>query len=188
MAANSLCSIPNCDKRAFGRGWCSAHYSRWRNHGDPLAGRTTPGEPIAWLEATLSNDDPDCVRWPYANNGRGYGSVLYRGTIMGAHRAMCLMAHGEPPSPEMVAAHTCGKGSSGCVNHKHIRWATAEQNVDDRVRHVRDGVTPPRKLSLNDVAEIRGQKGKTKISVLAAHYGVSESMISRINSGDRWTV
>ncbi|MGA5820817.1 HNH endonuclease signature motif containing protein [Kitasatospora sp. NPDC094028] len=30
------CLIPGCGKHAFGRGWCSMHYARWRTHGDPL--------------------------------------------------------------------------------------------------------------------------------------------------------
>ena len=30
------CSIANCQRPARGRGWCSKHYMRWWNHGDPL--------------------------------------------------------------------------------------------------------------------------------------------------------
>lgn len=29
------CSIKGCSRPVFGRGWCSAHYQRWRKHGDP---------------------------------------------------------------------------------------------------------------------------------------------------------
>lgn len=38
MATKSLCSIPECGKTAFARGWCKAHYLRWFRHGDPEAG------------------------------------------------------------------------------------------------------------------------------------------------------
>lgn len=34
-----ICSIESCDNPGYCRGWCSTHYYRWRNHGDPLAGR-----------------------------------------------------------------------------------------------------------------------------------------------------
>lgn len=30
------CAIDGCEKPVLGRGWCSMHYGRWRNHGDPL--------------------------------------------------------------------------------------------------------------------------------------------------------
>lgn len=29
------CSIEGCEKKAVTRGWCAAHYERWRQHGDP---------------------------------------------------------------------------------------------------------------------------------------------------------
>lgn len=32
-----LCSIEGCEKPAKGRGWCSAHWWRWKNYGHPEA-------------------------------------------------------------------------------------------------------------------------------------------------------
>ncbi len=37
MAIPRLCLIPDCNKPAKCRGWCSAHYERWRSNGGPLA-------------------------------------------------------------------------------------------------------------------------------------------------------
>lgn len=34
------CAIEGCEKPSWARGWCQAHYTRWKRHGDPLAGRT----------------------------------------------------------------------------------------------------------------------------------------------------
>lgn len=36
MATSRLCLIPDCNKPAKSRGWCNAHYERYRLHGDPL--------------------------------------------------------------------------------------------------------------------------------------------------------
>lgn len=36
MSKTSTCSIDGCGGQVFGRGWCQKHYSKWRNHGDPL--------------------------------------------------------------------------------------------------------------------------------------------------------
>lgn len=44
------CSVDGCNSDASteaqgARGFCRAHYSRWRRYGDPLAGRASPGSP-----------------------------------------------------------------------------------------------------------------------------------------------
>jgi hypothetical protein len=31
-----VCEIPDCDNPFYGRGFCSKHYTRWRNNGDPM--------------------------------------------------------------------------------------------------------------------------------------------------------
>lgn len=36
MASLKLCSIAGCGKPGSQRGWCGAHYQRWRRTGDPL--------------------------------------------------------------------------------------------------------------------------------------------------------
>lgn len=33
-----ICSVEGCEKTALARGWCGAHYRRWREHGGPLLG------------------------------------------------------------------------------------------------------------------------------------------------------
>jgi hypothetical protein len=32
------CSIEDCDRPTYARGWCGKHYKRWQRHGDPLVG------------------------------------------------------------------------------------------------------------------------------------------------------
>lgn len=35
--SEDICSVGGCPLRAHARGWCGAHYGRWRRYGDPLA-------------------------------------------------------------------------------------------------------------------------------------------------------
>lgn len=32
------CSVPECKRPLYRRGWCAGHYQRWKKYGDPLAG------------------------------------------------------------------------------------------------------------------------------------------------------
>ena len=49
------CSIDGCTSKVVARGWCNAHYLRWRHHGDPLGGK--PGPAVRKVI-----DFPDCTR------------------------------------------------------------------------------------------------------------------------------
>lgn len=48
----AVCAIEGCDKFVLGRGWCSAHYNRWRKTGDPLGIR--PGRYDGYVVPTCS--------------------------------------------------------------------------------------------------------------------------------------
>lgn len=94
------------------------------------------GEPLKWLmEHSAHQDRQECLIWPFARDGKGYGSTHVERRHIGAHRYMCQLAHGAAPSPEHHATHSCGKGAVGCVNPHHLRWATASQNRQDAFLH-----------------------------------------------------
>lgn len=181
-----ICSIEGCGREAKGRGWCMNHYMRWKRNGSPTGGGVVPGTGLKWLEETLTVQTDECVYWPFKRSIHGYGTIQFRGKNTGAHRAVCFMAHGEPPSAEHIALHSCARGMQGCVNHRHIRWGTHQENTDDRERDRKTGVTAwdnYHKLSLDDVRQIRSEKGVTQGDVLAKRYGVDRAHISRILSG-----
>ncbi len=37
-SSEDVCSVDECTSPPQSRGWCSMHYNRWRDHGDPLGG------------------------------------------------------------------------------------------------------------------------------------------------------
>ena len=189
MATPRICSIDGCGKPCKTRGWCSAHYQRWRAHGDPFGGRTPDGEPLAFLENTVVPFEGDeCLIWPYAKYGNGYGTIWHNGKMRPVHRVVCEADHGPPPSPEHEAAHLCGKGHEGCCNPKHLVWKTPAENQADRQAHgthwrgERHGNA---KLTESQVFEIRSST-KTQ-RVLAREFGVSYQSISDIKRRKRWS-
>ncbi|MFB8182628.1 HNH endonuclease signature motif containing protein [Streptomyces sp. NPDC055966] len=36
VRTGGVCTVKDCEKPKFGRGWCQMHYARWQDHGDPL--------------------------------------------------------------------------------------------------------------------------------------------------------
>lgn len=50
------CKIDGCDKRARGRGWCAAHYWRWRKHGDPRITKQRPHRRVREIRASSDTD------------------------------------------------------------------------------------------------------------------------------------
>lgn len=168
---------------------CGSHYERMRSTGDarpekPLRARS--GEPIAWIERQKDYDQDVCLFWPYSRNNKGYGVVQHPRTTV-AHRLMCMIAHGDPPSPSHQAAHTCGKGQDGCMNPRHIRWATAGENQHDRVGHGTSNRGKGAKLSTADVRTIRRrlERGEQP-TVIARAYGVSRITVHDIKAGRSW--
>ena len=184
-----ICSIDNCGKPAHGRGWCSDHYARWSRHGDPLAGRTVPGELERYFqEVVLPYKGDDCLIWPYSRSC-GYGYVSTGGGRYRVHRLACEILQGPPPTPDHVAAHSCGNGHLGCVNPNHVRWATNVENMADAIEH---GTTTAgtrhalAKLNDEQINTILSLKGDVTQRDLAARFGVTQSQISHIHTGKRW--
>lgn len=60
--SDRTCSIDGCKKpvgKVKSRGWCTAHYTRWQRHRDPLGGRARYG--------TSGCEKPGCDRSHHAN-------------------------------------------------------------------------------------------------------------------------
>lgn len=184
-----ICKVDGCHKRVVARGWCSAHYHRWRTHGDPLMGGTMFGKPGAFVAAASTATIDDCIIWPFCRNRHGYGEVRIDGRRMLAHRAVCIAAYGEPPTPYHQAAHLCGNGHEGCVNWRHLAWKTASENCADKLMHGTDhrgekhGMA---KLTEADVMEIRRLRGEMTQADIGTRFGIANTTVCNIQSKRSW--
>lgn len=187
MATKSLCSIPGCGKPYRGHGWCYAHYMRWWRYGDPLAGGTAVGEPERFLrEVILAYDGDECLTWPYAKTGKGYGWI---GKSL-VSRLVCEEIYGPPPTPDHQAAHSCGNGHLACCAKGHLSWKTSVENQADRLAHdthVRGERSATAKLTESDVHQVRLLKSTGQGHVeIAARFGVGPSTIRAVLEGRSW--
>lgn len=131
------CSFDGCIRKHHASGFCGLHHYRWNRYGDPayLSPKyTEKGMPLAWIDEHRNYSGDECLIWPFARTQKGYGTVKIDRRTTSVHRIMCEALNG--PAPEnMQAAHSCGQGFAGCVNPRHLRWATAAENTDDKIRH-----------------------------------------------------
>lgn len=174
--ARNICSIEGCDRVVSSFGWCSAHYRRWRRHGDPEAGGTPKGAAKTYLETVVFPYDGDeCLFWPFAK-ALGCGRVWYHGKYHGVPRLVCEHFHGPAPVRNLDAAHSCGNGHLGCVTGKHLRWATRRENAADTIkdgRTTRGEKNATAKLTRDEVREIRRLKGILCERELGERFGIS---------------
>lgn len=194
MANYRICSIPDCGKTVLNvRGWCSKHYQRWRKHGDPLGGpafRTSRGDSLRFVyEVVLNHHDGGCLNWPFCKVEDGYGRIWSDGKNGLAHRYVCELVNGPPPTRDHEAAHTCGNGHLGCVAPGHLSWKTKADNQADRLfhgTHDRGERSANSKISESDAREILSLRGTLSQREIGQRFGVSQAQISRILRGYRW--
>lgn len=136
-----------------------------------------------WVEQHVDYPHDDCcLIWPFGRHKDGYGILPVDGKQTYAHRYMCRLAKGEPPTPKHQAAHSCNRGHDACVNHHHLDWKTPGENHKEGEWHAKV------KLNVEKAAEIRALKGLEQTSVTAARYGVREITIRQVQSGRLWRV
>ena len=184
----TICDEVGCERRATSRGYCGKHYAQRKRLGQFATKYKAPwGAHKQFLERYRHYTGDDCVFWTFGHNGNGYGRVTFEGRKDYAHRVMCRWTHGQPPTDKPEAAHTCGKGHLGCVNPRHLQWASPLENQRHKRQHGTLSFGERRynhKLSDEVVANILKDDRPQK--VIAAQLGVNPSVISRIRSGLIW--
>lgn len=150
---------------------------------NPFASRVKIGQPIKFLEWASTQSVDGCILWPFKSRTGAkleYGSVSKGQSEFGrrAHRVLCGMAHGKPPTDKHEASHLCG--NSLCVNPKHVIWETHNENQARKLEHG-TRVTPV-KLDWDKARELRKQRFMYKKSAreLASIYGVSTTTIYKV--------
>lgn len=157
--------------------------SRAARHSNARGG----GQGIRFLRGLITHQGDDCVIYPLSRNLNGHGACAINGKRHLAHRLMCEMAYGPPPTPKHEAAHSCGRGHDGCVNPRHLSWKTRAENQADRYIHNRKPQRRyTRKLSNDQIDEIRALGGKKTNTEIAVMFGVTRQNIRQILLGQIW--
>jgi hypothetical protein len=139
---------------------------------------------------TDKGDGSGCWTWTGRINACGYGQLGVSGKLRSAHRLAYESSVGSIPDGVQVC-HKCDVRS--CVRPDHLFLGTQADNIRDMVSkgrarggsHLgeRNGRS---KLSADQVREILAANGLTQRQI-AAHFGVSQTLIGRIRSGKNWS-
>jgi hypothetical protein len=142
------------------------------------------GKGMKWIRWHAEHYRADfCLVYPYYRLPNGYGMFTEAGKTQYAHRVMCELVKGPPPSPGHEAAHECGNGDGGCANPVHLSWKTKSENRQDSLKHgtgVRQSGGGKGSLSFETVAEIRELKGEMTQREIAEKYNISQPRVRAI--------
>lgn len=152
------CKVEGCPRDLFADGYCGPHYKRKWRHGDPLAGRTFNGTPVAERIRGLMVEQPDgCWRFTGGLDNMGYGTIVVARQTMRAHRASYEAFVGPIPHDRELD-HLCR--FKACVNPAHLEPVTHSENLR---RHYALAVTTcPRGHAYDEANTYRQPDGKRR--------------------------
>lgn len=146
-----------------------------------------PVDPIAVFWSKVRKTDT-CWLWTGAKFKTGYGVCNVRRKVRTAHRYSYEINVGPLP-PGLCVCHHCD--TRFCIRPEHLFLGTYKENVADM--NAKGRGRPPighdngaSKLTGKDVAFVFANYPKISQSHLAARFGVTQSAISRILSGENW--
>ena len=152
--------------------------------------KPTRGKGLRWLESVFGEQRHDeCRDWPFSQKGNGYGQIAVNYHKTTPHRVICLWEYGEPPSEKYHAAHSCGNRI--CCNPRHLRWATAKENIADKIKdgtQTSGDTCPVSKLNSAQVIKIKKliSTGDHTLSQIGRDFEVSLGTIWDIKAGKTW--
>jgi hypothetical protein len=127
----------------------------------------------------------ECWPWTRAIDEYGYGTLSLGDHKVKAHRFAYFATH-QDANPALNVCHSCD--NPRCCNPAHLWLGTQSENNHDKVikgRHPDGFVGPTIKLNTDQLNEILESKESTRS--LARKFGVHDTTIHRIRSGERWS-
>lgn len=151
---------------------------------------------IRLLSKTIKAES-GCLIWVGCIDRNGYGAFKLKGKKVGAHVASWrLHNNGSPVPVGKLVMHKCD--CRVCVNPEHLVVGTSSENMRDAVKKGRlqefrsRGESHPGSVLTEDlVRRIREMHkprifGARRIARFLAEYGVTESAVSSVLSGENW--
>lgn len=189
------CNVDNCKRTHSAFGFCSLHYSRWKNHGDPLWQKqehlsfTNPDGIKNYLLSKRNITEKGCWEWPGKSlTIGGYGRRKVDAIEHPVHRISAAIFLGFDIWSDLFVCHKCD--NPPCYNPDHLFIGTSQDNSSDMIkkgRQIKGEQVKISKLKTVEVQQIKNERkcGKS-YKTLAKKYGVSPFAIYSISKGLSW--
>lgn len=136
-----------------------------------------------WAKVKVGHPS-QCWEWQGGAGEKGYGRFKIAGRLVLSHHVSWELANGPLPNASgyhgAVVRHICD--NPACVNWRHLRTGTQQENVLDMDVKGRRGANPT-KLTIDQVKAIIADPRSHR--TIAADYGISHTHIGAIKRGDR---
>lgn len=191
------CSVPGCSDEVYSRGFCEAHYTRWRRGADmtkPVVKKnkiSTISDIKRIFYKTAKVTQPTfskcryklrkpCRKW-HKTLKYGYGVQLFKGRIYQAH-VLSWMVYNKRKVPKgKMVCHKCH--NKWCIQPEHLYLGDANTNAADMVRAGRAHT----KITKADVVAIRteNETGKSQRRI-ARERGLHQTTVRLIVRREIW--
>jgi hypothetical protein len=141
-----------------------------------------------WSKINKAGED-DCWEWQGHRDLKGYGTLIFFGKRVLAHRVICKLTH-EDFDEGLLACHKCD--NPPCCNPNHLYPGTYKDNSNDKHQRGRANISKGEnngraKITAAQVIELRNlfAGGMTK-GALATKYGLTWSTVDKIVKNQLW--
>lgn len=171
------CTIEGCQKPALARGWCSAHWTRWKRYGDPEL--TATSRPVFDRFMSKVDKSAGCWTWTAAKNPKGYGQFSVGHSMRRAHRVAWELFRGPIPAEKQID-HICH--NRACVNPDHLRVTNGFENQQNRAAAKRNNASGIRGVAWYEpMQKYRARVGTKHLGYFAtAHEAEAAAIAERL--------
>lgn len=157
-----------------------------------MPNQTTEPKTLVFIRGAIATKTDKCIIWPFAINvvdGYAYFGATVENSKKNrrVHTYICEIVHGNRPTPEHQAAHSCH--TRICINPRHVSWKTPSRNMQDKKENrtaFLNGNGRRGKLTVVEVIKIRALDGKMTQEATAKLFGVTQSNIRQIQTRKIW--
>lgn len=145
--------------------------------------------PDVMAHYSIPEPNSGCLLWMGPKEQQGYGALSFKRKVLKTHRIAWELANGPIPAG-MCVCHKCDNRL--CVEPTHLWLGTQADNQADKIakgrqarnRHIRGEAVSTARLTDAQVLAIRSDTRKQR--VIADDFGIDQSHVSKLRSGQRW--